>query len=84
MTIKGNVKKFLLDNPVYSGSLPQELSEDYPLIDSGILDSIGIYTLVAYLEKTFSIQIQISDLTEKNFSTLLAIESFVEGRVLQS
>ena len=80
MTIRENITKFLLEHPVYSGSLPRVLTEDYPLIDSGILDSIGIYTLVAHLEKSFSMHIQVSDLAEKNFRDIIAIENFVKGK----
>lgn len=81
MTVRENITKFLLDNPVYSGSLPKTLTETYPLIDSGVLDSIGIYTLVTHLEKTFSIHIQVSDLAENNFRDIVAIENFVKGKV---
>lgn len=80
MNVKEQVRKFLLENPVYSDTVPAELTDVFPLVDSGVLDSIGVYTLVAYLEKVFSIQIQVSDLTDKNFSNLLTIESFIKER----
>lgn len=80
MNVKEQVRNFLLENPVYSDTVPAELTDDFPLVDAGVLDSIGVYTLVAYLEKAFSIQIQTSDLNEKNFSNLLAIESFIKTR----
>ncbi len=81
MTVRENITQFLLDHPVYSGSLPKVLTETYPLLDSGVLDSIGIYTLVAHIEKAFSIHIQVSDLAEKNFRDIVAIENFVKGKV---
>lgn len=81
MNIRENITKFLRDHPVYSGSLPEVLTENYPLIDSGVLDSIGIYTLVSHLEKSFALHIQVSDLSEKNFRDIIAIESFVKGKV---
>lgn len=80
MNVKEQVRKFLLENPVYSDTVPAELTDVFPLVDSGVLDSIGVYTLVAYLEKVFSIQIQVSDLTDKNFSNLSTIESFIKER----
>jgi len=80
MSIKDEIKSFLLQNPVYSGTLPVELTYDFPLIDSGILDSIGIFTLVVHLEKTFFVTVEITDLNEKNFGTLAMIEAFVQGK----
>lgn len=80
MGVKDQVRQFLLESPVYSGTVPSDLTDSFPLVDSGILDSIGIYTLVAQLEKIFNIQIHVSDLTEGNFNSLLAIEAFVRSR----
>jgi acyl carrier protein len=80
LSVKDKIRQFLLENPVYSGTVPSDLTDSFPLVDAGVLDSIGIYTLVAHLEKIFSMQIEVSDLTEKNFNSLLAIENFVRAR----
>ena len=84
MSIQEEVKDFLLTNPVYSGSLPETLSSDYPLIESGVLDSIGLFTLVVHLEKTFDVKIEVLDLIEKNFGNLQMIENFVESKTISS
>lgn len=84
MSVKDKIRQFLLESPVYTGTVPSDISDSFPLVDAGVLDSIGIYTLVAHVEKVFSIQIEVSDLTEKNFSNLLAIESFVNARISRS
>jgi acyl carrier protein len=47
------------------------------LIESGVIDSLGIQLLVAYLEKNFSVSIADADLVPENFETVNAIWSFV-------
>lgn len=80
MSTKEDIKNFILTNPVYIGTLPADLTDSYSLIESGILDSIGIYTLIIYLEKKFSIKIEITDIKEKNFSNLNAINDFLKQK----
>ena len=47
------------------------------LIDSGVIDSLGIQILVSYLEKNFSLSIADSDLIPENFESVDAIWSFL-------
>ena len=47
------------------------------LIESGIIDSLGIQLLVSYLEKNFSVSIADADLIPENFETVDAIWSFL-------
>lgn len=57
-----------------------ELQDDDDLIDSGVLDSLGIFQLVAFLEERFGIAIADTEITPDNFGTLERIERLVAGR----
>jgi acyl carrier protein len=57
-----------------------ELRDDEDLIDSGVLDSLGIFQLVAFLEERFGIAIADTEITPENFGTLARIERLVAGR----
>ena len=50
------------------------------LFESGILDSFGLTDLVAALELEFGIQIPDSDLRPANFSSIQAINQYLESR----
>lgn len=78
MNTKDKLRNFIQTNPVFASSVPAELSDDYPLVEAGILDSIGTYTLMLHLEKTFCIQLDIEDLKEENFRSITAIETFIK------
>lgn len=75
------VRTFLATEPVYSGMIPPNVNDDFSLIDSGALDSIGIFNLVSFLEKTFLIKIEPQDLNESHFRSIQAIELFVRSRM---
>ena len=47
------------------------------LIETGVIDSLGIQILVSFLEKNFSVSIADEDLIPDNFETIDAIWAFV-------
>jgi len=51
------------------------------LLESGVLDSLGVLELVAYLEKEFEISIADEQLVLENFQTIERIAAFVEGQL---
>lgn len=48
------------------------------LLNSGLLDSAGIFTLVAGLQKAFKLQIPTSAITEQNFQSIASIADMVQ------
>ena len=68
------VKEFLFDKP------GQHLESDDLLIASDIIDSLGIFMLVAFLEKRFGVGVQPDDVILENFETVTAIKRLVEAR----
>lgn len=47
------------------------------LIETGVIDSLGIQILISFLEKNFSVSIADEDLIPDNFETIDAIWAFV-------
>jgi acyl carrier protein len=70
------VTELLYDKPL------QHLENDESLIQGEILDSLDIFTLVAFLEKRFGVKLQPADLIPRNFETVNAIQRLVEARLL--
>jgi acyl carrier protein len=61
-----------------------EVPDGLSLVDSGIVDSLGIFQLIAFLEDTFAIRVGDEEITPENFETIEAIERLVETRVNRS
>jgi acyl carrier protein len=53
------------------------LNDDEDLLSAGILDSLGILQLVAYVEKTFGIQIPDEDVVYDNFKSINALAGYL-------
>ncbi|HNB35013.1 MAG TPA: acyl carrier protein [Anaerolineales bacterium] len=73
--IRDFITKEIMHNP--SGAL---VGDDEPLIESGIIDSLGIMTLLSFVEGEFSIEIPGDELLPENFSSIAAITALVERR----
>ncbi|HLI26160.1 MAG TPA: acyl carrier protein [Chloroflexota bacterium] len=54
------------------------LSEDEPLLGSGIIDSLGIMRLVSYIEEEFGVEVPEDQLVPEHFRTVTALAQFVE------
>jgi acyl carrier protein len=74
------VRAFILDRLAWGGP-PAHLTESLPLLEQGVLDSLGVYRLISFLERSFGIEVRDEDLIPENFLTLAAIAGFVERRV---
>jgi len=66
------LREFIVTSTSWSG--PREkLTADLPLLENGVLDSLGIFEVVAFLEEECDVTIGDEDLVPANFATLSAI-----------
>ncbi|MDH3469667.1 MAG: acyl carrier protein [Gammaproteobacteria bacterium] len=56
------------------------LTPELSLLDSGIVDSLGVLDLVGFIEEQFGIEAQDEDLVPDNFDSIDALTRFVKGR----
>ena len=71
-TIKDHISEsFMYDKPDLS------LENDLPLIKAGVIDSLGIFTTIAFLEQEFGFKVEPDDVVLENFETVDTIKSFV-------
>lgn len=54
--------------------------DDDSLLDSGIIDSLGILDIVTFLEEGFGISVSDEDLSPENFDSVGALVRFVNGK----
>ena len=58
------------------------LGPDVSLLETGIIDSIGLFRLVAFLEESFAIAVQPEDLMAENFETIEAIAGYIRSQLV--
>ena len=58
----------------------EQLRDDEPLIESGIIDSLGVLKLITFLDETFGIIPLEEELNPETFSSVNSIWDFVERK----
>ena len=76
---KDKVRSFILGELQFRGSA-EELTDQYPLIGNDVIDSLGIFHLVSYLERQFGVQIEDHELVPDNFGTIERIATLVQEK----
>jgi acyl carrier protein len=71
------VKEFMLDDPNAS------VENDQPLMQEGIIDSLGIFTLIAFIEQQFRVKVQPEDVVLENFESVNKINSLIVSKMTQ-
>jgi len=62
------------------GKFTGKLGSADDLIESEILDSLGIMKLILFLENNYAVKISDDDLTLENFSSIMSINSLIEKK----
>ncbi len=60
---------------------PEGLSESTLLIEEGILDSLGIFEIVGWIEETYNLDIQAEDVVIEHFRTITDISGFIHKQI---
>ncbi|MFH1129697.1 MAG: acyl carrier protein [Pseudomonadota bacterium] len=79
MGIEQQLQEYIIENFMYSGEV-DKLSLDLHLFDNGIVDSTGVLELVAFLEESFELQVDDSEMVPENFATISQLAAFVRRK----
>jgi acyl carrier protein len=74
------IRSFLIEEARWQGP-PDELTDDYPLIEKRVIDSMALLRLVAWLEEEFGVDIDDADVVPANFGTIERIRALVETKL---
>jgi acyl carrier protein len=75
-TVSSIIRQFILCTHL-PGESPDTLGDDTPLQSSGILDSLAVVGLIAFLEKQFQIELDVYDTAIDRFDTIHDITAVV-------
>jgi acyl carrier protein len=79
VNVKEKVRAFVLEYAAGKGLT--EVKDDEPLLTNNIIDSLGSFRMIAFLEETFPLTIEDTDMVPENFQTLNDVESFVASKL---
>ena len=69
------VRRYIVDELGWTGP---ELTPDFPLLENRVIDSLGLFRIVAFLEEQYGVKIRDDRLVPVNFSSLNRIAHLVE------
>ena len=77
MTLHRELAQFIEQHLVAPGS-GIRVDDDLPLIDRGVIDSLGLTQLVLFVEERAGVRIGDEEVTPDNFQTVASIAALVE------
>jgi acyl carrier protein len=80
--IEDSIRRFIIDELEFKTPV-KDLGDDFPLLDRRVLDSLGLFELVGYLEDEYGVEIQDEELVPANFGTIRDIARLVQGKSQQ-
>jgi acyl carrier protein len=73
-----NIRKFVVQN--FPLARRRTLTDNDNLLESGVIDSLGVLELVTFLQQEFALKVEDDELTPENFQDIHSIAQFVEQR----
>jgi len=73
-------KAFIVENFMYMRK-NKELGDDDSLLNSGVISSLGMIEVVEWIQDSFGVSVDASEITEENFDSARSMARFVAGRV---
>lgn len=80
---ESRIKEFVLRT--FPLARKRNITGSTDLLETGIIDSLGVLDLVAFLQQEFAVTVEDGDLTPENFKSIACMAQFLERRLeLQS
>jgi acyl carrier protein len=79
MSIEERLRTFIVEN-IRDGWVPEAVTDDLPLIERGVIDSLGVFQLLAVLEEEFGVEVADDELVMEHFGTVRAIANLVRSK----
>ncbi|RLC22681.1 MAG: acyl carrier protein [Deltaproteobacteria bacterium] len=76
--VKDTIQAYIVDSTVEDLS---KINEKTLLFEEGIFDSMGLISLITFIEDEFDIKTEDDDLVVDNFESIAAITKYVSRRV---
>ncbi len=78
--ISNKIRTFLSENENFGSRMNPDIKDEESLIDTGVVDSFGIVSLISFLEEAFNIKIESEDFVQENFETVINMVNFVKRK----
>ena len=74
-----SVRAFIVDHFPAAGQ--RGISDDDSLVDTGVVDSLGVLEIVDFIETSFQVTMTDDEMLSTNFESIAAITAFIEAKI---
>jgi acyl carrier protein len=78
-SLEERIRTFVLD--AFPQARSRGLRSDAPLLESGVIDSLGVLHLVGYLQAQLGVEVADDDLVPENFQTIERVAAFARRKM---
>jgi acyl carrier protein len=76
---KKTIRDFIFEN-FLMGLSEDELSDTDSFLEKGIIDSTGVLELVAFVEESFTFDVEDEELVPENFDSVVKLETYIQRK----
>ena len=80
MNDKDNIRQYIIKSFVRDKKTAS-LTNDTSFFEEGIIDSLGVLQLVAYIEETYGFKVEDEELVPENLDSIDALTSYISSKV---
>lgn len=81
--IRQQVREFIAQSFFYGGA-PAPLRDGASLVETGAIDQTGVLEIAMFIEETYEVRVDETDLTPENFDSVDSIAQFIYTRLANS
>ncbi|MBT1074669.1 acyl carrier protein [Geobacter grbiciae] len=64
----------------FKDTLDADVAAGTPLIEQGIIDSMGVMELITFIQQTFDVEFDVDDMTVEKLGTVTAISRLITSK----
>lgn len=80
MEIREKLKDYIAQNLLFSDDGFQ-YDDDVSFLEEGIVDSIGVLELVAFVDESFGVEVEDHEVTPDNFDSINKLTSYIHEKL---
>ncbi len=79
MQIEDKIREFIVKNLYYAADNP--IRDDDSFLETGVVDSMGVMELVAFVQAEFGIEVTQQEIVVENFDSIHKLADFVRSKL---
>lgn len=81
--ITTHIKHFIVDNFLFGGDI-SDVSDTASLLETGVIDSLGVLQLISFAEETFAITVADNEVVPQNFGSVVNMAGYIQSKLIAS